>query len=58
MSAHQNNGNEEIVLSQFQDKLYFIGAETSLSNPGLMEGAVSTAKDIVKKIIKKKETYW
>lgn len=57
MSAHQNNGNEEIVLPQFQDKLYFIGAETSLSNPGLMEGAVSTAKNIVKKIIKKTETY-
>jgi monoamine oxidase len=57
MYAHQNNGNKEIVMQQFQDKLYFIGAETSLSNPGLMEGAVSTAKDIVRKIIKKKETY-
>jgi monoamine oxidase len=52
--AHQNNGNKEIVTPQFQDKLYFIGAETSLSNPGYMEGAVSTAKDIVRKIIEKK----
>jgi monoamine oxidase len=57
--AHQNNGNKEIVVPQFQDKLYFIGAETSLSNPGYMEGAVSTAKDIVSKIIqKKREPYF
>ncbi len=52
--AHQNNGNKEIVVPQFQDKLYFIGAETSSSNPGYMEGAVRTAKEIVRKIIQKK----
>jgi monoamine oxidase len=54
MYAHQNNGNKEIVTPQFQDTLYFIGAETSSSNPGYMEGAVRTAKEIVRKIIKKK----
>lgn len=53
MYAHQNNGNKEIVALQFQDKLYFIGAETSLSNPGYMEGAVSSAKDVVRKIVEK-----
>ena len=51
--AHQYNGNNEIVKSQMNNKLFFAGAETSIVNPGYMEGAVKSAFRVTEEITNK-----
>lgn len=43
LMAHQNNGHSIYLSSHYQNRLFFAGAETSPTNPGYMEGAVSSA---------------
>jgi monoamine oxidase len=43
LMPHQNNGHSSYLQSHFNHHLFFAGAETSSSNPGYMEGAVSSA---------------
>ena len=43
LMPHQNNGHSSFLQSHFDNHLFFAGAETSPSNPGYMEGAVSSA---------------
>lgn len=45
--VHQNNGNEQLIRPEMNDKLFFAGAETSSVNPGYMEGAVISAIRVV-----------
>jgi monoamine oxidase len=47
LMPHQNNGHPFYLQSHFDDHLFFAGAETSPSNPGYMEGAVSSANRAV-----------
>ena len=49
---HQNNGHSFYLQSHFDDHLFFAGAETSPSNPGYMEGAVSSAYRAVSLLLK------
>jgi monoamine oxidase len=53
---HQNNGNIELVKPEMNKKLFFAGAETSYENPGVMEGAVKSAKKAVDHILLKDKT--
>jgi len=52
LSPHQNNGHSFYQQSHFDGHLFFAGAETSMSNPGYMEGAVSSANSVVKLLLK------
>lgn len=52
LAPHQNNGHSFYLQSHFDDHLFFAGAETSPSNPGYMEGAVSSAYRAVSLLVK------
>jgi len=52
LMPHQNNGHSFYLKSHFDDKLFFAGAETSGSNPGYMEAAVSSAYRAVRMLLK------
>jgi monoamine oxidase len=47
MVPHQNNGHPFYQQAHFNNHLFFAGAETSLTNPGYMEGAVGSAHHAV-----------
>jgi len=51
--AHQFNGNSGIITPEMNNKLFFAGAETSIVNPGYMEGAVKSAFRVTKEITSK-----
>lgn len=48
---HQNNGLDLFQKSYLEGSLWFAGAETSAISPGYMDGAVNSAKQVVKKIV-------
>ena len=48
--AHQFNGDKRITTPEMGNKLFFAGAETSIVNPGYMEGAVKSAFRVTKEI--------
>jgi len=48
LSAHPEYG---LMLSHFNNKLYFIGTETAYDNGGYLEGAIISAKEIAKKLL-------
>jgi len=50
LGHHKNNGNEVYQRSYFGGKLYIGGTETSVRNPGYMEGAVVSAKNLAERI--------
>ena len=52
LMPHQNNGDASYLQSHFDHHLYFAGAETSHTNPGYMEGAVSSAYRAVKLLMR------
>lgn len=47
---HQNNGHKAFIEGYFDDKLHFIGAETSVTYPGYMDSAVGSAQRIFTKL--------
>ena len=47
---HQHNGDEIFTQSYWNGKLLLAGAETSSISPGYMDGAVESAKRVVKQI--------
>jgi monoamine oxidase len=47
---HQNNGHHLYRASYLNNRLYIAGAETSITHPGYMDGAVSSAIDIAQRI--------
>jgi len=47
---HQNNGHPVFQDSFYDGRLFFSNAETSLQNPGYMDGAVFAAEKMVKKL--------
>lgn len=49
---HQNNGHPIFRNTYFEQRLIVSGSETSSSFPGYMEGAVISAKETVRKIVK------
>ena len=49
---HQNNGNPIFNHSFYNEKLLISSAEAASEFPGYMDGAVSSANEVVKKIIK------
>ncbi len=51
LSPHQNNGNPLFNQSFFNDRLLISSAESASEFPGYMEGAVSSANVIAKRII-------
>ena len=53
LSAHQNNGNKELIKPQMNNKLFFAGAETSNENSGYMEGAVISAQIVAQNVSQK-----
>jgi len=50
---HQNNGHSYYLQPHFDNHLFFAGAETSPTNPGYMEGAVSSAYRAVRLLLKR-----
>lgn len=52
MIPHQNNGHSFYLQPHFDNHLFFAGAETSPTNPGYMEGAVSSAYRAVGLLLK------
>jgi monoamine oxidase len=48
---HQNNGHDLFQKPYLEGSLWFAGAETSAISPGYMDGAVNSAKQVVKKIV-------
>jgi len=48
---HQNNGHGVYQKPYLDGRLWFAGAETSAISPGYMDGAVNSAKQVVKKIV-------
>lgn len=50
LGHHKNNGNEVYQRSYFGGRLYLGGTETSVRNPGYMEGAVVNAKSLAERI--------
>ena len=49
---HQNNGHHIYRKGFLNEKLFIAGSETSASFPGYMEGAVTSAQEIFRKLIK------
>lgn len=47
---HQNNGHPLFHQGYLGNKLFFGGTETASQSPGYMEGAVVSAKELVKKV--------
>jgi len=52
LMPHQNNGHSFFQQPHFDGHLFFAGAETSPTNPGYLEGAVSSAYRAVKLLLK------
>jgi len=48
---HQNNGHDVYQQPYMDGRLWFAGAETSAISPGYMDGAVNSAKQVVKNIV-------
>ncbi len=48
---HQFNGDNQLILPEMNDKLFFASAETSINNPGIMEGAIESSYRVLKEII-------
>lgn len=47
LMAHQFNGHSFYLKSYYDNRLLFIGAETSSTHPGYMEGAVRSARRVL-----------
>ncbi|MFC0263535.1 hypothetical protein [Fontibacter flavus] len=47
---HQNNGHPLLQQGYLGNKLFFGGTETATQSPGYKEGAVVSAKELVKKV--------
>ena len=52
LRPHQNNGHPFFQESYLNEKLFFLGAETSTHFAGYMEGAVSASKATIKRVLK------
>lgn len=52
LAPHQNNGHEVYHQAHFDQCLLFAGAECSATNPGYMEGAVKSAYQAVKLLLR------
>lgn len=50
MMPHQNNGHALLQEPYYNEKLFFIGAESAATYAGYMDGAISSAKEVFKKI--------
>ncbi len=53
---HQNNGHTHYRESYLNNKLYIAGAETAVTHPGYMDGAVSSAADVSRRILQSYNT--
>ncbi len=50
LRPHQNNGHHLLQQGYMNGKLYFAGTETATENAGYMEGAIRSAKRLVKRL--------